>query len=193
MPGCLIVSHVIMSSKACHNWGDIYFLLKACGGACGNRGLLLLQGTWWQPSGDNCMYMHFLFDSILQNDDTDGCDNAVSKSPVSSEEEPVSRQMTVQIVRSAGVGLGISIAGGLGSCPFVDEDEVRTSSLFLYSFLVASFIHIFLHLHGSKLTISHWLSSSWISKCIFTWRLTIHASDWHFGLALHSCTCYKLN
>ena len=39
---------------------------------------------------------------------------------VETEEE----QMTVHIVREPGQGLGISIAGGLGSTPYKGEDEV---------------------------------------------------------------------
>lgn len=54
----------------------------------------------------------------LQTDHLDGRQNAVPAMPNA-------KQMTVHIVRSPGTGLGISIAGGLGSHPFLDDDEVR--------------------------------------------------------------------
>src|SRR5688572_19814743 len=47
-------------------------------------------------------------------------------------------------------------------------------------------IHFLPSKSDSKLTISHWLSRIWKSKCIFTWRLTIRASDSHFGVTLHA-------
>lgn len=87
--------------------------------------------------------MNLLFDLILQNDETDGCNNAVSKSIVSPDEHLL-KQMSVRIVRSVGIGLGISIAGGLGSCPFVDEDEVRTR-LFICSCVICAFICTCVH------------------------------------------------
>ena len=41
---------------------------------------------------------------------------------------------------------------------------------------------------GLKLTFSLWLSSTWITSCILAWRLTIRASDSHFGVTMrHAC------
>ncbi len=35
-------------------------------------------------------------------------------------------EVTIKIIREPGTGLGISIAGGIGSTPYRGEDEVRT-------------------------------------------------------------------
>jgi len=41
-------------------------------------------------------------------------------------------------------------------------------------------------INGLKLTIYSWLSRNWKVNWIFTWWLTIHASDSHFGVTLRA-------
>lgn len=60
----------------------------------------------------------------LQADRLDGRQNAVPAMSINA------KQMTIHVVRFPGTGLGISIAGGLGSHPFLDDDEVRLFILF---------------------------------------------------------------
>lgn len=64
--------------------------------------------------------------------------DAKLKTPSAVEQEPpteimaedevdvaVEEEVVLRIVRPPGTGLGISIAGGVGSTPFRDNDEVR--------------------------------------------------------------------
>lgn len=55
---------------------------------------------------------------------------------ISSAATQLATQSVVRIIRGPGVGLGISIAGGIGSVPFVGDDEVS--------------LHIFLRLFRSN-------------------------------------------
>ena len=54
--------------------------------------------------------------------------------PLSSPQQPITKtismdiheeEVTIKIVREPGTGLGISIAGGIGSTPYRGDDEVR--------------------------------------------------------------------
>jgi len=38
-------------------------------------------------------------------------------------------ELVLQITRDAGIGLGMSVAGGVGTTPFRDNDEVQTGSV----------------------------------------------------------------
>jgi hypothetical protein len=53
-------------------------------------------------------------------------------------------QLTLIIRRSPNIGLGISIAGGIGSTPYKDNDYVRDglfSFLLSFSFILGSFFN----------------------------------------------------
>ena len=57
--------------------------------------------------------------------------NRISPARSSSVASPPPR--VVRIVRSPGTGLGISIAGGRGSVPFIGADEVNLASSVLFN------------------------------------------------------------
>src|ERR1043165_3655550 len=72
------------------------------------------------------------------------------------------------------------------STPLLQRNGIDYHSVFVAQ------IHFLPSKSRSKLIISPWLSRIWKSKCIFTWRLTIRASDSHFGVTLRALQIYLI-
>ena len=63
-------------------------------------------------------------------------DDAKEEDNEEEEESVDEEELVLKVVRQPGTGLGISIAGGIGSTPFRGNDEVMRCQHQLWEFLV---------------------------------------------------------